>query len=114
MKYDKNLLFVEYILLKYLITCQIYDNFNNGTLESLGSSILDITDYLNLSLLITSSGNIYNVAPLSFRINTGASLNASSSAAVCNENYILVACLQNSLLTKININNGNFQNLIDY
>ena len=49
MKYDKNLLFVEYILFKYLITCQIYDNFNNGTLESLGSSILDITDYLNLS-----------------------------------------------------------------
>ena len=114
MKYDKNLLLVEYILLKYLITCQIYDNFNNGTLESLGSSILDITDYLNLSLLITSSGNIYNVAPLSFRMKTGASLNASSSAAVCNEKYILVACLENSLLTKININDGNFQNLIDY
>ena len=114
MKYEKNLLFVEYILIKYLIICQIFDNFEDGLLESSGSSILDIADYLNLSLLITSSGNIYNATPISFRTNTSASLNASSSVAVCNKNYILVSCLQNSLLTKININDGNFQNLINY
>ena len=114
MKYEKNLFFVVYILIKYLIICQIYDNFEDGLLESSGSSILDIVDYLNLSLLITSSGNIYNATPISFRTNTSASLNASSSVAVCNKNYILVSCLQNSLLTKININDGNFQNLINY
>ena len=114
MEYDKKILIFEYILLRYLIFCQIYDNFANGTLELSGSSILDIADYLNLSLLITSSGNIYNATPLSHLTYTGASLNASSAAAVCNENYILVACLQDSLLTKININNGTFQHLIDY
>ena len=116
MKYDKNLLFVECILIKYLIICQINDNFYDGVLElePLGSSILDIADYLNLSLLITSSGNIYNATPISLRTRTDANLNSSSSAAVCNENYILVACLQNSLLSKININDGNFQNLINY
>ena len=112
MKYDK--ICVVYLLLKYLTNCQIYDNFNDGILESSGSSILDIVDYLNLSLLITSSGNIYNSISLSLLTTTEASLNASSSAAVCNENYILVACLQNSLLTKININDGTFQNLINY
>jgi len=114
MEYDKKILIFEYILLKYLTICQIYDNFANGTLELSGSSILDIADYLNLSLLITSSGNIYNATPISPLTYTGASLNASSAAAVCNEKYILVACLQDSLLTKININNGTFQNLIDY
>ena len=114
MKYDKKIFFILYILLKYLTNCQIDDNFDDGILESTGSSILDIADYLNLSLLITSSGNIYNVAPLSNLTSTEANLNASSSAAVCNENYILVACLENSLLTKINIDNGDFQNLIEY
>ena len=114
MKYNKKILFLEYILLKYLTICQINDNFEDGVLESNGSSILDIADYLNLSLLITSSGNIYNSMSLSLLTNTEASLNVSSSAAVCNENFILVACLQNSLLTKININDGAFQNLIDY
>ena len=34
--------------------------------------------------------------------------------AICNENYILAACLDDYLLVKININNGNFENLIEY
>ena len=111
----RSLLIILYIIIfKYKYHCQIDDDFYGGTLEESGSSILDISDYLNLSLIISTSGKIYNGIPFSFRVTTNANLNASSSAAVCNQNYILVACLQDSLLTKININNGDFISLIEY
>ena len=34
--------------------------------------------------------------------------------AVCNENYILAACLNDYLLVKININNGDYVQLVEY
>ena len=52
----KILLFLIFLKLSF---CQIYDNFRNGTLESGGYSILDIADYLNTSILVSSSGKIY-------------------------------------------------------
>ena len=111
----RSFLIILYIIIfKYKFYCQINDDFYGGTLEESGSSILDISDYLNLSLIISTSGKIYNGIPFSERVTTNANLNASSSAAVCNQNYVLVACLQDSLLTKININNGNFISLIEY
>ena len=45
---------------------------------------------------------------------TSANLNSSSIVAICNENYILAAYLDDYLLVKININNGNFEKLIEY
>ena len=103
-----------FIILKTILYCQINDNFQFGTLETGGSRILDVTDYLNLSILATSSRKIYNASPLSEKITTVASLRASSSIAVCNANFILAACLTDSLLAKINLNNGNYENLVDY
>ena len=107
-KYIITFLFIKSIL------CQIDDHFYGDILESEGSSILDVADYLNLSLLVSSSGKIYNGTPLSKRSETSANLNSSSMVAICNENYILAACLDDYLLVKININNGNFEKLIEY
>ena len=107
----KILLFLIFLKLSF---CQIYDNFRNGTLESGGYSILDIADYLNTSILVSSSGKIYNAAGLDVKLTTSANLNASSSIAVYNQNYILAACLSDSLLVKISLVDGGFQSLVPY
>ena len=110
-----NLLIISlFIILNKILFCQINDNFQSGTLETGGNSILDVADYLNLSILASSSGTIYNASPLSAKISISAPLNASSSIAVCNGNFILAACLTDSLLVKINLNNGNYENLLAY
>ena len=104
------------LMLLNLFFCQINDNFNYGNLESSNTYILDIADYLNLSLIVSSSGNIYNAAPFSTtpRATTSASLNASSACAEVNENFMLAACLTDHLLVKINFNTGDFETLLEY
>ena len=117
-KFNLNLEFISFITILFFITkCDdINDNFIYNTLESSGNSILDISDYLDLYLLISSSGNIYKGIPFSSTpiSITSAGLNSSSAAAVCNENYIIASCLNNYLLVKININNGKFESLVEY
>ena len=94
--------------------CQIYDNFNRGILEEGNYDILDITDNYNLKLIVTTSKNIYTDFPLTIKKSTDAKLISSSSIITINENYLLAACLQDSLLTKINLNDGSFSTLIKY
>ena len=114
MKIKKKMLFISlFFIIQQLIICQIYDNFNNGILDN-QSSIVDVGDYLNLSIIITTNGNIFNGTPLSFKSSTELTLNASSYAASCNENYMLVACTEDFLLSKLNINSGSYISLIDY
>ena len=104
------------IIFSKIIICQITESFTDDILESEGNSIIDIADYFNLYLLVSSSGNIYNGNPLSTtpRATTSASLNASTSAAECNEKFILAACLNDYLLVKINIDDGSFVKLVEY
>ena len=45
---------------------------------------------------------------------TNANLNQYSSIATINENYLLASCLDDSLLTKININTGAYTSLLLY
>ena len=104
-----------YIIIQSIIFCQINDNFLYGTLEMESqSSILDISDYLNLSLLLTSSGNIYAMSPFGYKKTIDTTLNASTSAAVYNENYIFLACTENYLFGKVNLETGNFEYLLNY
>ena len=104
------------IIFSKIIKCQITESFTIDTLESEGNCIIDIADYFNLYLLVSSSGNIYNGNPLSTtpRATTSASLNASTAAAECNEKFILAACLNDYLLVKINIDDGSFVELVEY
>ena len=115
---NKNALYfiIISIIILLNISCQINDNFESGTLErDPNGKILDVNDYLNLSLLATSLGNLYTGVPFQYKSTIETeSLNASTTIAVCNENYILVACSENYLLGKANINTGEYVSLIPY
>ena len=103
------------IILKYkFLNCNINDNFEKNILEYGNYDILDITDTTNLKLLVTTSKKIYEGIPPTQKSVTGANLINSTSLLTINNNYILAACLQNSLLTKININNGQYSSLLEY
>ena len=93
--------------------CQIYDNFTNEILDE-NSQFIDVHDYHNLKLIITTSKKIYTGIPPKLKSTTGANLINSSSAITINSDYILVSCLKDSLLTKINIKNGEFSSLLNY
>jgi hypothetical protein len=93
--------------------CQIYDNFTTVTFEE-GSQLLEVKDYNNLKLIVTTSKKIYTGIPPQLKAITEANLINSSAIITLNSNYLLAACLQDSLLTKININDGSFSSLLNY
>ena len=97
------------------ILTQINDNFKTYTLSGEdGYDLLDIVDYNNLNLFITTSKNIYQGIPPMKKSETQANLKSVSSLATINENYLLACCLSDSLLTKININTGESSSLLLY
>ena len=102
------------IIQKFLLNfCIIYDNFTNLILEE-NSELIDVNDYHNFNLIVTTSKKIYTGIPPKLKTTTEAQLINSSSIATLNSNYILAACLKDSFLTKINLNNGDFTNLLNY
>ena len=120
MNYYQNLsyfkcLFLLLIFLFQTVNCQINDNFELQSLsEENGNSLIDIVDYHNLKLVVSSSGNIYEGIPPQKKSQTSAKLFENSSIASVNKNYLLAACLKDSLLTKINIISGEFTSLLQY
>jgi len=104
------LIFIQKLCLYY---CQIYDNFTNAIFEE-GSQLIEVKDYNNLKLIVTTSKKIYTGIPPQLKVTTEAKLINSSSIITLNSNYLLAACLQDSLLTKININDGSFSSLLNY
>ena len=93
--------------------CQIYDNFTNIILDE-DSQFIDVHDYHNKKLIVTTSKKIFTGIPPKLKSTTGANLISSSSALTLDSDYILVSCLKDSLLTKINIKTGNFSSILDY
>ena len=96
------------------VSNQINDHFSTELLEAGSFDLIDINDYHNLKLVVTTAKNIYLGIPPALKSTTGAKLINVSSIITLNENYLLAACLEDSLLTKININSGAFLNLLDY
>jgi len=103
-------IFIQKLCFHY---CQIYDNFTLVTFEE-GSQLLEVKDYNNLKLIVTTSKKIYTGIPPKLKVTTEAKLINSSAIITLNSNYLLAACLQDSLLTKININDGSFSSLLNY
>ena len=102
-------------ILKYdLNNCQIKDNYNTNVLEEGKYDLLDVTDYHNMNLIVTASKNIYTGLPPTLKTTTTANLINVTSIITLNNNFLLAACLQDSLLTKININNGESTSLLEY
>ena len=78
------------------------------------SDLIDVTDYYNLSLIALTSKEIYTGIPPALKTTTTANLSNASSIITFNNKYILAACLQDSLLTKINLNSGESTSLLSY
>ena len=107
------LIIILLIAFNFNIILCIYDNYALYLLEEGDYELLDVTDYHNLNLIVTTSKKIYKgMHPYPY--STEAQLINSTSLITLNENYLLAAYLNDSLLTKININEGRFSNLLNY
>ena len=110
------LLFILFFIIINLeiFFCQINDGFENGFLENEGTNFIDINDYHNLNLIISTSKKIYkNIPPVEIS-EFSANIINYSKASTCNQNYLIVACLSDSLLSKIKIDSGESINLLNY
>ena len=113
--YSKLNLFLLIFFLKYnLKNCQIYDDFTQGILETGNYNLIDITDYQNQKIFVTTSKKIFKGIPPTLISTTTAKLINTTSIITLNQKYLLAACLEDSLLTKININNGESSSLLNY
>ena len=111
--YQKILVLLFFIEIKFILP-QIFDNYESNILEEGNYDILDVTDYHNINLIVSTSKNIYTSIPPSLKVTTNANLINSSSLITINENYLLVACLQDSFLGKIRLSDGTFTSLLSY
>ena len=107
--------FIIYFFIYIKITLnEIKDYFSSAILEDEDNYLVDVKDYHNLEIIISTSKNIYTGIPPLLRSKANAGIYNSSSAATYNENYILISCLSDSLLSKININTGISISLLNY
>ena len=107
------LLFFLFINMPF-INSQINDNFEKGNLEEGNYDLLDVTDYHNLGLIVSSSKSIYTGIPPIKKTETNAALFKFSHLITINTNYLLVACLEDSFLGKINLSTGSYAPLLSY
>ena len=117
--YGKNFLFslisILYILKIEFIYCEEDENYITSSLDGEeGNYLLDVKDYHNLNIIVSTSKKIYLGIPPTYKSTTNAKLNNCSSVATINENYILVSCLEDSMLGKINIISGIYTPLLSY
>ena len=107
--------FFLFIFIFIVVNSQINDDYELQSLSGEdGNSLIDVVDYHNLKLVVSSSGNIYEGIIPQKKSQTRAKLFRNSSIASVNENYLLASCLEDSLLTKINISSGEFTSLLQY
>ena len=97
-----------------LENCEINDNFAIYTLEEENSEILDVSDNHNLNLIVTTSKKIYTNIHPTLKAETDANLIKYSSIISISKTFLLAACLQDSLLTKIKLSDGSSQALLGY
>ncbi len=116
MKYNKFYLFLTLILLNFkFYNCTINDNFYRNDLEGERGEILDVTDDFNLNLVVTTSKNIYTgIPPTKKDFTITANFINSTSILTITKDYILAACLKDSLLTQISLIDGASKSFLNY
>ena len=107
---------IIYIIILHLsfIIGDIYDNYASQHLEEGEYDLLDVSDYHNLKLIVSSSKKIYTGIPPQLKVQTNAKLINSSSLITLSENYLLASCLDDSLLSKISLIDGSEYKILDY
>ena len=89
------------------------NNYKIGYLSE-QASIIDVTDYHNLYLLITTEKKIYTGIPPNKTSETTSNIINITAAATYDTNYIILACTGDYFLSKINIYTGYEIPLIHY
>ena len=117
---DKKIFLINIKFFLLLISIQIKDSFTEyfetfqqGIISN-NASLIDITDYHNIFPFITSEGHIYTGMEPNLKSETNSKLLNISAAATYDNNFILIACTENHLLSKININSGEETSLLSY
>ena len=117
---DKKIFLINIKFFLLLILIQIKDSFTEyfetfqqGIISN-NASLIDITDYHNIFPFITSEGHIYTGMEPNLKSETNSKLLNISAAATYDNNFILIACTENHLLSKININSGEETSLLSY
>ena len=88
----KNIFLFFFLFLNIsLALSQINDNFASSVLEEGNYDLLDVTDYHNMNLIVSSSKKIYTGLPPVEKVVTNANLISVSALITINENYLLVA-----------------------
>jgi len=107
--------FLIFIYIYITVNSQINDNYElQSLIDEDGKSLIDVADYHNLKLVVSSSGNIYKGIPSQKVSQTNTKLFKNSAIASLNENNLLASSLEDSLLTKINIASGEYTFLLQY
>ena len=116
MKMSSNFIFVAFIIFNkyHSILCENDENIEIIALESIGSELLDVTDNHNLNLIVTTSKKIYTGIPPTVKTNTEAEIINATSILTVSEYYLLAACLENALLAKISLSDGNTASILGY
>ena len=94
--------------------CVYLESFQKESFAEL-DSLIEINDYYNLSIFMTSKGEIYEGIPPSIIMQTSNSnIISYTSGVTYDEKYLFLACTENYLLTKINIETREETPLINY
>ena len=94
------------LILKYkFVFLKVFEGSELGKLYDNGQ-LIKIKDYLNLSISISTSKNIYLGFPPSIKSTCDKDLIAESYGVTINKNFVLFACLRNFPTGKLNINTG--------
>ena len=117
-KYISKIFHFPFLILFILIQIKkiflgYFDSLAPETLSE-SASLIDISDYHNLSLIITTDKKIYTGIPPVFKKETSSKINSFSAACTYNNKYILISCTEDYLLSKINIETGEETGLINY
>ena len=113
-KFNKGIFIVLLFIQFKVILLDYYENNYQVSNLSQNASIIDITDYYNLYLLITTEKKIYTGMPPQEISETTSNIINITSAVTYDTNYVILVCTGDYLLSKININTGEEIPLINY
>ena len=112
-KINNPIFFVLILIQVKLLFSQVFETLFSSDLNNY-ASLIDITDYHNIFPIITSDKKIYTGIPPIERNTTSSKITEISAAATYDEDTILIACTENYLLSKIDIDSGEETPLVSY
>ena len=100
----KDIMFISFLFIIYfkIEFSKVLDNFILK--ENLDTNdLIYVKDYHNLSLAITRSKKIYTGFPPTLKGSFSGSITKYSNAITCNKNFLLITCLSDHIIKKINL-----------